>query len=486
MRFPMPAPRRSAPRPSLARAPAWLLALALAGCAGAPPGDVPPLDVPAAWRHDAGAAGDPAGPGWWRRFGSGELAALIEQARGGSFDLAAAAARVRQAQAQARIAGAPLLPEVSLSATAQRLREPQASVTGYYTAELFATYEIDLWGGNAAARDSALATLQGTARARDTVALTLTASVAASYLQAAALRERVDIAQRNLATAERILALVASRARAGAATPLELAQQRGLVATQRQDLEQRRQEARGSLTALAILLGRPAPGFDIAASTLDGIAMPTVAAGVPAGLIVHRPDLAQAERALAAADADIVAARAAMLPSLTLTAGAGVGADRLHDLLDTSLYSLAAGLAAPIFNAGRLAAGRDFAIARREELLAAYRGAIVNAFGDVENALNAVDGLTRQRDAQAEALAQAREAARLAESRYRAGAETLLTVLDAQRTLYAAQDNAVQLHLAQLQASVGLFRALGGGWEDSAAAGGGNLLSRDARPGTRG
>ncbi|WP_059413609.1 TolC family protein [Cupriavidus basilensis] len=428
----MPAPRRSAPRPSLARAPAWLLALALAGCAGAPPGDVPPLDVPAAWRHDAGAAGDPAGPGWWRRFGSGELAALIEQARGGSFDLAAAAARVRQAQAQARIAGAPLLPEVSLSATAQRLREPQASVTGYYTAELFATYEIDLWGGNAAARDSALATLQGTA------------------------------------------------------TPLELAQQRGLVATQRQDLEQRRQEARGSLTALAILLGRPAPGFDIAASTLDGIAMPTVAAGVPAGLIVHRPDLAQAERALAAADADIVAARAAMLPSLTLTAGAGVGADRLRDLLDTSLYSLAAGLAAPIFNAGRLAAGRDFAIARREELLAAYRGAIVNAFGDVENALNAVDGLTRQRDAQAEALAQAREAARLAESRYRAGAETLLTVLDAQRTLYAAQDNAVQLHLAQLQASVGLFRALGGGWEDGAAAGGGNLLSRDARPGPRG
>ncbi|WP_454726917.1 MULTISPECIES: efflux transporter outer membrane subunit [Cupriavidus] len=472
MRTPKP-PRL---RLSMPQAPAWLLALALAGCAAPPPGDVPALEVPAAWRHNAGAgagaAANPAGPDWWQRFGSSELATLVGQAGAGSFDLAAAAARVRQAQAQARIAGAALLPEVSLGATAQRLREPQSSVTAYYTAELFASYEIDLWGGNAAARDSALATLQSTARARDTVALTLTAAVAASYLQAAALRERVDIARRNLATAERILALVASRARAGAATPLELAQQRGLVATQRQDLEQRRQQARSSLTALAILLGRPVQGFDIAAGTLDGIAMPAVAAGVPAGLIVHRPDLAQAERALAAADADIVAARAAMLPALTLTAGAGVGADRLRDLPDTSLYSLAAGLAAPIFNAGRLAAGRDFAIARREELLAAYRGAIVNAFGDVENALNAVDGLTRQRDAQAEALAQAKEAARLAESRYRAGAETLLTVLDAQRTLYTAQDDAVQLHLAQLQAGVGLFRALGGGWEDNAAAAG--------------
>lgn len=441
---------------------------AMSGCASAPEAEIPPLEVPASWRHDAPASAGPAaslaGPDWWRRFGSDELAALVAQAQFGSFDLAAAAARVRQAQALARIAGAALLPDVTLSATAQRLREPQSTVTGYYTAELFASYEIDLWGGNAAARDAAVARLQSTAYARDTVALTLVAGVAATYLQTVALRERVEIARRNTENAERILALVSSRARAGAATPLELAQQRGLVATQRQDFALRQQQAQSSLTALALLLGRPVQGFDIATATLDGIAMPGVGAGVPASLITHRPDLAQAERALAGAQADIRVARAAMLPSLTLTAGAGFGADRLGDLLNTSLYGLAAGLVVPVFNAGRLAAGRDLAVARREELLAAYRGAIVNALGDVEVALNTVDGLGRQRTEQAEALAQAREAARLAESRYRAGAETLLTVLDAQRTLYAAQDDAAALHVSELQAGVGLFRALGGGW----------------------
>lgn len=450
------------------RTPCLYIALLLAGCASPPPGNVPPLDVPAAWRNDTGTATDATNANWWQRFGSEELTALIMQAQAGSFDLAAASARVRQAQAQARIAGAALLPDVSLTATAQRLKEPQETVTGFYTAQLFASYELDIWGGNAAARNSALSSLQASAYARDTVSLTLVAAVANTYLQTVSLRERVGIARLNLDTAERILTLVTSRVRAGAATPLELAQQRGLVATQRQELSLREQQARASLTALAVLVGRPVQGFDIEATTLEGITAPTAATGIPSDLLAQRPDLAQAERALAAADADIKVARAAMLPSLTLTAGVGIGAERVRNLLDTSLYNLAAGLVVPIFNAGRLAAGRDLAVARREELLAAYRGAIINALGDVEVALTTVDGVTRQRTSQAEALLQAREAARLAESRYRAGAETLLTVLDAQRTLYAAQDEAVQLQFTQLQSGVGLFRALGGGWSVAA------------------
>lgn len=437
----------------------------LAGCAAAPKGDIPPLDVPAAWRNETRDATTVViEPNWWQSFNSAELTALIEQAQASSFDVAAAAARVRQAQAQARIAGAALLPDVSLSATAQRFKEPQLAVSGFYTAQLFASYEIDIWGGNAALRDSARAALLATTYAHDAVSLTIVATVANTYLQTVALRERVTIAERNLDNSQRILALVESRARAGAASPLELAQQRGLVATQRQELALRTQQSRASLAALAVVLGKPVEGFDIAATSLDEIAAPTASTGVPSALMVRRPDLAQAERALAAADADIKVARAAMLPTLTLTAGAGVGAEHVRNLFDTSLYNLAAGLTVPIFNAGRLAAGRDLAVARREELLAAYRGAIVNAFGDVETALTAVDGVANQRVAQAEALRQAREAARLAESRYRAGAETLLTVLDAQRTLYAAQDQSVQLGLSQLQASVSLFRALGGGW----------------------
>lgn len=170
-----------------------------------------------------------------------------------------------------------------------------------------------------------------------------------------------------------------------------------------------------------------------------------------------------------ATDANIAAARAAMLPSLTLSAGAGYASDTVHTLFDTPLYSLAAGLAAPIFEGGRLRGARDLAVAQREELLADYHAAIVAAFGDVDKALNAVAGLDAQIKAQNEALAQAQHAYALAQSRYRAGAETMLTVLTTQQALFAAQDEAVQLKQARLQAAVALYQALGGGWQAPAA-----------------
>jgi multidrug efflux system outer membrane protein len=165
-----------------------------------------------------------------------------------------------------------------------------------------------------------------------------------------------------------------------------------------------------------------------------------------------------------------------MLPSITLTGFVGSGSDRISGLFDHSLYGIAAGLTAPIFNAGSLAAGRDLAIAQKEVLLAQYRQAIVAAFTDVERALNAVAGVDAQRAAQDDALAEARHAFALSESRYRAGSETLLVVLNAQQTVYAAEDDAVQIRLARLQAAVATFRALGGGWRDSA---GTALLSMD-------
>jgi len=186
---------------------------------------------------------------------------------------------------------------------------------------------------------------------------------------------------------------------------------------------------------------------------------------LPADLLLRRPDIARAEAQLSSADANIIAARAAMLPRISLGGDITAGSNRVSSVFDNPVYSLAAGLAAPIFNAGRLAAGRDLAVAQREELLANYRRAIVAAFGDVEVALNAVAGIDAQRIAQEEELRQAQRALNLAESRYRAGAETSLTLLDAQRTLYAAQDAAAQLRTLRLQAAVSLYKALGGGWQ---------------------
>ncbi len=382
------------------------------------------------------------------------------------MDIASAIARVRQAEASAHIVGAALVPAITGNVAAGREGRigGNATVDGSaYSLGLSASYEVDFWGRNRAVRDSALATLQASTFDRDTVQLTVTAGVASAWLQAVALGERIGIAGLNLQSAERLLALVESRARAGAATPLELALQRGLVASQRRGIEALRQQAADAQTAISLLLGQAGlPAIE--SSTLAALNAPAIGTGLPAELLTRRPDIARAEAQLSAADADVLAARAAMLPSLTLTGGVGTGGDRLRRVFDNPLYSVAAGLAAPIFDAGRLAAGWELAQAQREELLANYRQAIVAAFADVELALNAVVGIDAQATAQAEELAQAQRALTLAERRYRAGAETLLTLLDAQRTLYAAQDAAVQLKAQRLQASVALYKALGGGW----------------------
>lgn len=445
------------------------LALLLAGCGTAPERVDAGLDVPVQWTQHASHTSAAMDALWWQRFGSDELSALVTEAQANSHDLAAAVARVSQASAMARIAGAPLLPSVSASLSGAQEKKQDTPSTRAYAAGLTASYELDIWGKNSAANAASLASLTASQYARDTVKLTLTAGVVSTYMQTLGLRERVEIARLNLDASERILALVVSRERAGMATPLELAQQKGLVASQRKNLALRQQQAQDSLTALALLLGRAPQGFDIQGQSLHGIAAPSVGAGVPSDLLVRRPDLAQAERTLASANANVSVARRAMLPQLTLSAGVGTSTNQWSDVLRSPIYSLAAGLVAPIFQGGRLMAGKDLALAQREELLSQYRGAIVNALGDVEKALNAIASVAVQRDAQSEALTQAKEAVRLAESRYRSGAEGLLTVLDTQRTLYTDQDLTAQLELQQLQASIGLFKALGGGWQLAAA-----------------
>ncbi len=466
--------------PSTMRLPLTLLAAALlCACATtAPPLAVTAPALPAQW-STPGDAGGPAStsPGWWRSLGSAELDALMHTAQAQSLDAAAAAARLRQAEATARQAGAALLPAVNATLDASRQARfsggssTDGTAANRYAAGFAASYEIDFWDRLRAGHDSALASLQASAFDRDTVGITLAAAVAEAWLRLVGGRERLAIAVLNLQSAERVLALVDSRTRAGAATALELAQQRGLVATQRQAIELLRQQVQGHHMALAMLLGQTTPPA-VLADTLAPLQPPAIGAGLPAELLVRRPDIARAEAQLAAAHADVQAARAALLPRITLSAGLGVGGDRPGRAFEHPLYSLAAGLTAPIFDAGRLAAGADIAQARRDELLARYQAAIVAAVGDAELALQAVAGTGAQIAAQAQVLEQAQQAHTLAQVRYRAGADTLLTLLDAQRTLYAAQDMAAQLRQARLLASVGLYKALGGGWQPATLAAG--------------
>ncbi|RQO36992.1 transporter [Herminiimonas sp. KBW02] len=451
-------------------------ALLLAGCATQSTQETLAPEVAPQWRQaqQGDALTSIVTRDWWRSFGSTELDGLLETAQLQSYDLAAAVARVRQAQAAATIAGAALLPELNGNVGATRNGRLGGDGNGtpsgtVYQAGLTASYELDFWGRTRALRDSARADLRAAEFDRDTVYLTVTAGVASAWLQTMGLRERAAIADLSVASAQRLLGVIESRARAGAANPLELAQQRGVLAAQMRARAAIRQQAEDSQTTLAVLLGRNPSLLSLAATDLKGLQAPTTGAGLPAALLTRRPDIARAEAQLARADANIIAARAAMLPRITLGGEVTAGSNRVSSVFDNPVYSLAAGLAAPIFNAGRLAAGRDLALAQREELLANYRRAIVAAFGDVETALNALSGIDAQRTAQDEELRQAQRAFDLAESRYRAGAETSLTLLDAQRTLYTAQDAAAQLRTLRLQASVSLYKALGGGWQATVA-----------------
>ncbi|MCP1457072.1 efflux transporter outer membrane subunit [Pseudomonas kilonensis] len=455
-----------------------LLAASLLLAACATPASAPDsgLQPPPAWQNLDTPSARADNQQWWTHFGSPQLNRLIEQARLDSHDLAAAMARVRQAEASAVIAGAPLLPAVTAGLNGNRqelLRGKGYSqldvdrnnrTIDYYDANLSATYELDFWGGKRAARDSALKTLAASQFDRATVELTLLSGVANSYTQALSLREQQRIAEQNLGNAQRVLDLVQTRYDAGSATALELSQQKSLVAAQQRRLPQVQQQAREALITLATLLGQPVQSVTLDDDSFDRLHWPAIDAGVPSQLLSRRPDIAAAEARLAAAQADITVARAAMLPSVTLGLSLGTGADIADQLLRNNFYNLSAGLAAPIFNNGRLSAERDRATARQEELLELYRAAIINGFADVEKALNGINGLDRQRQWQSEELHQAQTAFDLAQRRYQAGAEDLLTVLETQRTLFAAQDMNVQLRLARVQASVALYKALGGGW----------------------
>jgi NodT family efflux transporter outer membrane factor (OMF) lipoprotein len=363
-----------------------------------------------------------------------------------------------------QIAGASLFPSLDLGFATRKTRDSESSST-----TLSASYEVDLFGRNAAGVRGAEAGLRATAFDREAARLTLLAGVANAYFEVLSLRGRLAVSRENLAIAERVLGVVEVRARNGAVSPLDVARQQATVLSQRAGLLSLEQQERQTLAALAVLVGRLPEGFEVKAAALTDLAVPTVDPGLPTDLLVRRPDLAVAEASLAAANANLAAARAALLPSIQLTGSAGVASSSLLAFLGGSSTGLAvaASVLQPIFDGGRLRGNVRIAESRERELVEGYRKAILAAFADVETALAASSRLAQREALQVQVEARAREALRLAEVRYREGADDLLSVLDAQRTLFDAQDQLALTRLDRLEASVALFRALGGGWSRS-------------------
>jgi NodT family efflux transporter outer membrane factor (OMF) lipoprotein len=450
--------------------PALLVALTT-GCARTEPIIRPEQPLPAQW-VEAARATEPTAPlhdTWWQDFGSAQLDAFVTEALATAPDLRIQAERVIQAELALRQAGASLLPSLNLSggSSTRNVDSNESSSTGI---DLGASYEIDLWGRIAAGVDASRAGLVATRFDYDAARLSISASVATTWFQVLALQERLDIARQNLATAERVLRVVQARYDNGAASALDLSQQRSTVLNQRKVIEPLEVQLRQTRSALAILLGRNpqaelTPGAAGGNERLDTLQVPMVGAGLPSELLLRRPDLAASEARLAAAAANIAAARAALLPGISLSAGAGVGSAALLSLADTTrTLSISASVLQKIFDGGRLRADVDIQRSRQRELVESHRRAILAALKEVEDAL--ADGTrdANQEAAEREILAEAERSLRLAELRYREGADGLLTVLLAQRTLFSSQEQLTQLRLARLTAAVNLYKALGGGW----------------------
>jgi outer membrane protein, multidrug efflux system len=456
-------------------------ALLLYGCESTPLPQLPAGDVPPAFEQarEASAPVWPS-PEWWQGFGDPQLTALMDQARAGNLDIAQAAARLRQADARARQAGAALLPSVGLNANVNTLYGQSSGVSQRetdYNLALGASYELDFWGKNRDAADAANFARAASAADRATVALTAASSVANIYFQLLALRERLAVAKVNLKSSEEILSIVQRRVTAGYAANSELTQQMAAIAADKAGLPALEQQELEARTALAILLGRPPEGFAVAGENLDGLRAPAVQPGLTSELLTRRPDIAGAEANLKAAHADLEAARVAYLPDITLTANGGLAYPALAAAIDTLpgtglAANAAASLVQVIFDGGKIRAKTDESKAREEELLAAYRATVIAAFADVENALGSIQHLSAQEDALKEQVTQDEKVLRAAQRKYLAGYADFLVVTDAERTLYAARDQYSDIRRARLVAMVGLFKALGGGWQNAHDAGG--------------
>lgn len=421
--------------------------------------------LPTHWQLEGSTSATQGGTSglWWQAFGSEELLQLIEQAEQNSYNVRAALANIRRAEAAVRIADASLWPELEGTVEAGRAGELNGNSNEHYYSGVTASYEIDFWGGQRANQASAQALLDYSQFDRDTLGLSITANVARYWLQWVGNRERLQITEANLGNARRLLDIVELKIKAGAASELEQLQQQGQVAGLERDVAWLRQQMQESHTTLNLLLGSPTD-IPLFTNSLAEVEFPAIETGIPAELLVRRPDVARAEAALRAANANISQARAAMLPNISLAMSAGGSANHLSQTLRDPVYSLVAGLTAPIFNGGALEALFDSAVANRDGLVADYQQTIVAAFTDTRNAINAIAGIDAQRRAQQQQLDLARRAYDLAEARYRAGAASFSTLLDNQTTLFFAEDTNVVLRRQSLQARVDLFRALGGGW----------------------
>src|SRR5213592_588861 len=477
-----------------------IVTLALAGCAVGPNYKRPTTETPAHYKAEAlgswkrGQPGDHVPKGdWWNIFGDQTLNDLQGRATGANQELKAAVARVEQARATARVARSELLPTLNAdsSYTRQRFSPNQVPSFGDLTANnyrgaLDLSYEIDLWGRVRRGFESARADAQASLAAFHNVLLALQADVAQNYFALRALDAEIATVTGTMNLRKEQVRLVRSRFEGGIGSELDVARAETELATTEAEaasLAQRRAELEN---AIAILAGANPAVFKLSAlddaNTKWNPQPPVVPAGLPAELLERRPDVAEAERQLASANARIGVAKAAFFPVLSLTGSGGYVSGDIDSLMhrESRTWSIGPSLSLPIFAGGRNRANYKRSQASFDEAVARYRQQVLVAFGEVENSLSGIRHLVDQAAAQQRAVANARRAAELATDRYRSGIVSYLEVVDASRDALQAERANAQLAGQRLIAAVQLIKALGGGWTEQQVLA--NATSRDARP----
>jgi outer membrane protein, multidrug efflux system len=461
---------------------AWLAVLCMAltssGCLLTRDLPDPALDIPTGYKA-AGTRNPLDAPptlDWWRGFRSKELTTLMEEAQTVNLDIAAATARFKQADAQARVTGAALLPSLQGNGSETYSRTSGSSASGLtnggrevvnYSASLSASYELDFWGKNRDAAQAAEETAVANRFDRDVVALTTLTSVANAYFQVLAAQDRLRTAQSNIASAVRILNAIKERLSAGTGTDLDVAQQETVVANQRAQVPPLRQTLQQNINALATLVSRPPESIRVTGGSMNQIVPPRVTPGLPSELLTQRPDIRRQEAQLASATANVGNARAQFFPSIQLTGQGGYQSSALVSLFQphAAFFSMVGSLTQPIFDGGRILGNFELTQAKQDELLQTYRKTVVQSFADVDNALTAIRETTNKLRLQREVVATSRRAFQLSEQQLRAGTADIVTVLNTQLALFQAEDQLWQAQLARLLAIVSLYQALGGGWE---------------------
>jgi NodT family efflux transporter outer membrane factor (OMF) lipoprotein len=464
----------------------WLILAPLAGCAVGPDYRRPAADVPPAWSpeppwHEAAPSDAVLKGNWWESFQDPVLNPLVVRSLAGNQDLKIAAARLEQARSQVTVATSYLYPEIDVGASAARTKTTvnrplsaystpnQSTVQNDFLLGPAISYEFDLFGrvrreveGYRAAAEQAAADFENTR-------LMLTTQMVSDYFTLRELDAEIDVVNHSLDLARDALTFITSRHDLGFATGLDLAQQQALVESSAAQLELLEVERAQNEHAIATLVGSPAPGFSIAPVATPGN-LPVLPAGLPSDLLQRRPDVAAAERAMAAANARIGVARAAYFPTVQLlpaVPGFGWQSTALSTLLDapSQLWSVGLSATQTVFNAGRTRANVQVAEAEYAAAVANYRQTVLTAMEEVENGITGLGSLGRAAAQANASVASSERAFSIANERYKGGVAIYLDVLTAQQTLLANQRQAVQIHGQQFLTTVYLVKALGGGWD---------------------